>query len=107
MNNIVSQLKNLTPSQLNGYVISKGWNQDSEIGEIATIWHREGDMGGDHEIIIPKKSSLKDYRERVHDVIKVLSAYEERDIFDIFTEISNFYADIVKVRVNRSARSLL
>lgn len=97
MSKLSSQFKLLLPAQIIGYITSTGWIEDGKLGDIASIWHR--DTTSHLEIVVPLKTSLRDYPERIRDVLKVLSGFEGRDILEVFNEISNFNADLIKIRV--------
>lgn len=97
MNNLSSQFKHISPAQVIGYISSNGWYEDGNLGDIASIWHR--DATSPLEIVVPLKVSLRDYSDRIRDVLKVLSGFEDRDIIDVFNEISSFNADVIKIRV--------
>lgn len=89
----------LVPSQLSGYLTSHGWIEDGDLGEIATIWHRKENEYQDFEILQPLTIHLKDYYQRVYDLIEVISNFEQRAFFDVVNDLNNFQANIIKIQV--------
>ena len=97
MSNLSSQFKHISATQIVGYISSNGWYEDDQIDDIASIWHR--DAISPLEIVVPLKTSLRDYSDRVRSALRVLSEFEGRDILAVFNEVSNFNADVIKIRV--------
>lgn len=99
INSQLNAIKKLLPNQLSGYLTSHGWIEDGELGEIATIWHRKENEYHDFEILQPLTTDLKDYCQRVYDLIEVLSEFEQRAFFDVVNDLNNFHADVIKIKV--------
>lgn len=95
----LNTIKTLLPSQLSAYLAHQGWFEDGELGEIVTIWHRNENEYLDFEILQPKTTDIKDYHQRVCDLVEVLSEFEQRAIDGIVNDLNNFYADVIKIRV--------
>jgi len=96
---LLNSIKSLLPSQLSGYLLHKGWDKDGELGGVVTIWHRKEADYIDFEILQPITTEIKDYHQRVYDLIKVLSNFEKRSAEDVSNDLNNFYADVIKIRV--------
>lgn len=94
----LKSLITVSPEQIRGYLVHNGWAEDGEIKEIATIWHRLPD-DSDFEILSPENKNLRDYPERVRDLLFVLAEYEDRGVEDVLRDISRFFADLIRVRV--------
>lgn len=92
-------IKSLRPNQMLAYLTSEGWREDGCINDTASVWHRTENQYHDFEIIQPLKYDLKDYVQRVYDLITVLSEFENRALRDIVDDLSNFHADVIKIRV--------
>lgn len=95
----INSIKALLPNQLSSYLSYSGWVCDGEINKIAQIWHRQERELEDFEIIQPLTRDIKDYAQRVFDLVEVLELFEKRSITAIINDLSNFFADVIKVRV--------
>ncbi len=95
----LNSIKTFLPNRLSGNLAYTGWVEDGNLNEIATIWHRKEKEFQEFEILQPLKKEIKDYNQRVYDLIEVLSEFEQRTIFDIINDLNNFYADVIKIRV--------
>lgn len=95
----LNAIKTLLPSQLSGYLTTHGWIEDGDLGEIATIWHRKENEYQSFEILQPLTIDLKDYCQRVYDLIEVISEFEQRAFFDVVNDLNNFSADVIKIKV--------
>jgi len=89
----------ISPKKVKSYLVGKNWVEDGKIGNIATIWHRSVSENSDFEIIYPIQLGLRDYAERVRDLLNILSEYENRDVDIIFSDISEYFSDAIKVRI--------
>lgn len=96
---VLTTIKSLLPNQLYSYLSAQNWVEDGSIGTIATIWHRSELENNDYEIVQPTTTNLKDYHQRVYDLINVLSDFESRPLVDIADDLSHFHADVIKIRV--------
>jgi hypothetical protein len=95
----INSIKSLQPNQLNSYLSYSGWFVDGSINDIAQIWHRKESEFESFEIIQPSTKEIKDYNQRVYDLIEVLAEFENRSISGVINDLSNFFADVIKVRV--------
>ena len=96
---VLTTIKSLLPNQLYSYLSAQNWIEDGSIGTMATIWHRNEVEHHDYEIIQPNTTNLKDYHQRVYDLVNILADFESRSIFDIADDLSHFHADVIKIRV--------
>lgn len=94
-----NSLSSLSPNQLSRYLSYSGWIEDGVLNEKAVVWHRQESDLIDFEIIQPLTKDLKDYNQRVFDLIEVLAEFEARSSVEIIDDLSNFFADVIKVRV--------
>lgn len=101
MINSVSQeeAKLLTPYQIAAYLNDTGWHEDGVLGNVAQIWHRKEPKWSEFEIMQPLSQTLKDYHPRVKELIFCLSEFEGRKAQDVLKDISEFYSDVIRVRV--------
>jgi len=95
----LNAIKTLLPNQLSEYLMSHGWTEDGKLGEVATIWHRKENEYQNFEILQPLTNGLKDYPQRVYDLIEVLSEFEQRAFFEVVNNLNNFHEDVIKIKV--------
>lgn len=96
---LLASINSILPSQLMGYLTEQGWREDGAIENIASVWHREEQEYLEFEIIQPTRVDLKDYKERVADLVGTLARFENRSVQTVLEDLLNFYADIIKIRV--------
>ena len=89
----------IMPKILEGYLKSKGWVEDGVIGNKARIWHRLEDSKFDAEIVQPLDERLRDYQQRMLDVLKVIAEYEQSNINKVAQNIFSYDTDSIKIRV--------
>jgi len=92
-------LKSIYPEQLRAYLLQTGWRFDSKVGEFATVWHRPSEFEFEHEVLLPEKMELKDYKDRVADAIVSISVFEKRSESKVLKDIANYFSDTVSIRV--------
>ncbi len=95
----INSIKLLLPNQLSSYLSYSGWVADGVINDVAQIWHRQEKEFESFEIVQPITKDIKDYNQRVYDLIEVLAELEKRSISGVINDLSNFFADVIKVRV--------
>jgi hypothetical protein len=93
------QLFQLTPNQLETYLMSRGWQCDGELSGLASIWHRPDEGAYDAEVVAPRSDSARDYRDRIVDAVLAVASYERREPVDVAKEIAGHFADHIRVRV--------
>lgn len=95
-------LESLMPTQLRGYLVSHGWREESAIRDIASVWRRPELDKKDFEILQPEDKSIRDFSDRVLDMLQVLSEFEKRTIEDVFRDISNYFSDLIRIRISHN-----
>lgn len=81
-----ASIKSIEPNQLSSYLSSTGWCEDGKISDIATIWHRPEE--DEYEIIQPLYVDLKDYNQRVYDLLNLLSEFNGQRIDQLILDIT-------------------
>lgn len=89
--------KFIITEDFNKYLLSKGWRLSSKISGLANIWRFQDDDS--YEILQPTSYELKDFYNRVNDLINVLCDIENKSKSEIIKEIDNISNDIISLRV--------
>lgn len=79
------------------YLVSKGLFLSSQIPGVANIWHSSN--SSDYEILQPINAELKDFANRVHDLINVLCKIDNKSPAEVIKEIDNISNDVISLRV--------
>ncbi|BBE79619.1 MULTISPECIES: hypothetical protein [Phytobacter] len=87
----------ITTENFSKYLILKGWVLFTELPQVANVW-RYG-KNNDYEILQPVNASLKDFSNRVNDIINALSESENKSKAEIIRELDNISNDIISLRV--------
>lgn len=93
------QLLTIKPDQLEAYLIASGWRRDGDLGNRASIWHRDEDYQRDAEVLLPISQTLKDYSERILDAVLAIGTLEKRTPLEVARSISGYLADHISIRV--------
>lgn len=80
-------LGDIDHNKVRGYLIRKGWERAGQIESLATVWHRPERQHESFEIVLPSKSSLRDYSGRMSDLAVELSKYEGRPVQDVIATL--------------------
>jgi hypothetical protein len=76
------------------YLRTKGWTQESEISNKASLWV----LPGNHDLTVPARRELGDYTLRVSEVLSTLSRVEDRSQLEVLRDIQTTSADLVRIR---------
>ncbi len=82
----------LTPEELGRYLTSRGWRPRRQTRLGATIW-TFGTGNRESQVLVPRDRELRDYLDRIWDVIGTLAAVEERSEQDVLRDLSQPYVD--------------
>jgi hypothetical protein len=101
MNNetFFEKLREISSSDLTGYLENKGWVKDGGIGRKAIIWHRSEEQYFDFEVLQPVDHTVRGYLQKLTEAIDVIALFEKRSALLVFKEVSNFSVDLVTIRV--------
>lgn len=92
-------LSSIRPVQLRGYLDSHGWVEEGNIRDVASVWHRPELEKRDFEVLQPETDKIKDFNDRVWGLLQVVSDFEKRTIEEVYRDISNFFADFIRIRI--------
>jgi hypothetical protein len=85
-------LKTVNPDVLQAHLQATGWHETGRIyNDAGAIWRLKKDAAPEYEILLPLQHNLGDYAERISDILKILSAVENRDQVDILSEFITNY----------------
>lgn len=77
------------PQRISLYLSSRGWRPSLDAG--GTVWQSHED---EFEVFVPKSPAMRGYMTYIQDMIRTLSAAEERSESQIALEISTSDADV-------------
>jgi hypothetical protein len=93
----LQKLGRLAPRDVQGYVRSRGWRQLKRSGHLM-VYNRV-EPGSLDQVLVPIDSTRPDFAERMWDAVEKLASYEARPLAAIFTDLSNYDADVLRYRV--------
>lgn len=96
---LAKNLRDITPAQLESYMLSNGWFRDGDFKGLASIWHRSSNDQTDAEILLPSSAAAKDFADRMVDAVIALSLFEMRPTLAVLKEITGYFTDLVRIRV--------
>jgi hypothetical protein len=85
-----AELERLTPEDVALYLRSAGWRPAGDLNGRATIWALEHEQ---MEVIVPVSTRLRDYIQRINEVIRTLAITEARSEPEIIRSITDAYTD--------------
>ncbi|MGW8400746.1 hypothetical protein ACWGLP_29360 [Streptomyces lydicus] len=91
----------LTPSQVEGYLVMRGWSRAHEFGG-GRVWQLSAASVADPlvEVLVPQDPALRDYLPRLVEVLDALSSVEQRSVQGILREIALPSADWQYIRLD-------
>jgi hypothetical protein len=98
----INTLKSLNPLEVARYLRLQGWQEKSQINNVASIWILELPQGGDVEILLPLKPEFRDFAARMGEVLQNLELVENRSQLEIINNLKTPLADIIQISVNHS-----
>jgi hypothetical protein len=92
------QVTALRAEDLQLYLQSRGWNPDDNASSgLATVYRLPGEP--DAEILVPKRRDLGDYVLRMADAVMMLSAVEQRSVWEVMVDLASPPTDVVRLRL--------
>lgn len=99
------RLAALRPEDVQQYLRSRGWLLDSSgVSDKAVVYHYPGQA--DAEVLVPRQREVTDYAARLGDVVQVLSALEERTVWEVINDVSGPPADVLRLAVSTANAAL-
>lgn len=95
-------IKSINPLEVAGYLTTQGWQQKSQINDIASIWTLEVGQGENVEILLPLNPDFRDFTTRMLEVLQNLEIVEHRSQLEIINNLKTPLAEIIQISVNHS-----
>lgn len=76
------------------YLVASGWQRAPRPWHGASVWHHRQD----YEVLVPANDDLRDSRARIGEILRCLSALEQRPAGDILQEITRPEMDLQYLR---------
>jgi hypothetical protein len=80
-------LKAIQPQQVATYLQSKGWHEQRQIAEQASIWTQRTSSGEEFQIVIPLNSEIPGFPVSMNIVMETLEIAEERSQLEILDDL--------------------
>jgi hypothetical protein len=81
-------LLDVKPQEIKGYLESRGWIQQEQIGDKASIWTQPCEDGDEFEVLLPLRKELKDYSLSMSTLVKTLEVAEQRPQTEILNDLT-------------------
>jgi hypothetical protein len=84
----------LTIADIVSYLTDTGWEREPADGNVASAWRHPDDF----EVLVPAHDRMGDGEHRVRDILRCLTAVEQRPTTEIILEISRPHLDRLQFR---------
>lgn len=92
-----SYIKEIKIEEVEIYLESLGWSNNSKLGDFATIWSNESFPN--EEILLPLSMDLRDSSRRLIEIVRQLSSILKKNEEDILDEIISLAIDVIRIRI--------
>jgi len=93
----------ITPSDVTTYLSATGWR---EVGPWRRTMVWSLDRGGrEHEVLVPDDTELRDYAERISDLVDALAEAEDRYVGEVLLDLRSLLVDVQYVRTEPASPS--
>jgi hypothetical protein len=92
-------LKSMAPLEVTAYLRSRNWRLVHHIADKGAVWVLSLKDGEEVEVLLPLDRTLRDYAQRMGDLLQVLGKVEERSQLEILTDINFSTADVVRFKL--------
>src|SRR6266699_3742189 len=90
-------LRSVNPDDLEQYLASHGWIAANHRDLLGAIYNRTIE-GNDFELLVPLTRDLRDFAERISDILRTLEVVEQRSQLQILSDLTSARADVVRIR---------
>jgi hypothetical protein len=92
----IAALDEIKPADISSYLTAAGWDRRQQLNR-GELWMLLAD-GDEFEVLLPVDPNLRDYQERIADLLHVLAVVEERPEADVFRDVITALADVQYIR---------
>ena len=86
-------LRAIRPLELVAYLRANGWHQEQRL-ERGAFWRKES-----NELLLPLDSNLRDFANRMAEVLQMLERAEQRSQLEILEDLMMVSADVIRPRL--------
>jgi hypothetical protein len=90
-------LRSVRPDDVREYLTNHGWTTADYPNGRAALFNRQID-GTEFEVLLPLTPDLRDFPERISEVLRTLEMVEHRDQLQILNDLTSARADVVRIR---------
>jgi hypothetical protein len=90
-------LRSVRPEDLQQYLTAHGWATEGHPTNLAATYSRQLE-GTEFELLVPLSPALRDFPERMSEVLHTLEVVENRDQMQILSDLTSARADVVRIR---------
>lgn len=94
-------LRALRPLDAVSYLRAFGWRESGSAPdpERVSTWVARDQHNEEFEASVPLDQEFRDYAQRMADLLQVIEAFERRSQFEIFRDIMQSSADVIRIRL--------
>ena len=96
--NMIDNLKDITPSSVDKYLLLTGWKRDANIKN-NRMWVYYLKSEPSFRIAIPASESNPDYYARLYDIVETLCEIQNKKDSDIINSLKSAYTDRIQFRI--------
>lgn len=100
----IDALSSVSIANMRAYLTSGGWDDTGRWGERPINVFATERYGRTWEILVPHYDSIGGYAENIANTLEILAKVEDRSEMDVFQDITNAEADIIRARPVNGAR---
>ena len=91
-------LNALSPVDVRAYLMSQGWTDAGRLGDKASIFNRADSEGRGWEILLPTRTNVADYAERMAETVSIIAKLENRSQIEVYSDLTTAGNDIIRLR---------
>lgn len=95
----VAVLRSVAPLDVVAYLRTSGWTLQETVPGRYTLWERAaGDAGETFEALVPASAELRDFAQRIADLLATLEVAEGRSQEEVLEDLLTPNADVIRIR---------
>ena len=96
----------ISPEGVYGYLLNAGWAETARIADKAAVLRRPTTSGEPAHVTVPLRSDLRDYAERLGDVIERVARAAGRSELSVLADLQNAASDTIRIPLSGHGVSL-